>query len=61
MKLLNRIEEMWYNNRPTGDAWIPCDQVIMGIFFNEHIIKESDTFEVYTFCHESIRISDLGI
>ena len=46
IKLLNRIEEMWYNNRPTGDAWIPCDQVIMSVVFDESIIQESDTYEV---------------
>ena len=44
--LLNRIEEMWYDTRPTGDPWIPCDQVIMSIFLDQTVIRESDTFEV---------------
>ena len=43
---MNRIEEMWYNDRPYGDAWIPCDQVIMSVVFDENIIQESDTYEV---------------
>ena len=46
IKLLNRIEEMWYNNRPTGDAWIPCDQVIMSVVFDKNIIQQSHTYEV---------------
>jgi hypothetical protein len=46
IRLLNRVEEMWENNRPTGDAWIPCDQVIMSIFLDGTVIKESDTFQV---------------
>ena len=37
---------MWYNDRPYGDAWIPCDQVIMSVVFVENIIQQSDTFEV---------------
>ena len=44
--LLNRIEEMRYDTRPTGDAWIPCDQVTMIIFLDQSVIRESDTFEV---------------
>ena len=44
--LSNRIEEMWYDTRATGDAWIPCDQVIMSIFLDQTVIRESDTFEV---------------
>ena len=43
---MNRIEEMWYNNRPTGDAWIPCDQVIMSVVFDKNIIQQSHTYEV---------------
>ena len=53
IKLLNRIEEMWYNNRPTGNAWIPCDQVIMSVVFDEKIIQESDTYEVENDLHSS--------
>ena len=37
---------MWYDTRATGDAWIPCDQVIMSIFLDQTVIRESDTFEV---------------
>ena len=44
--LLNRIEMMWCDTRPTGDAWIPCDQIIMSIFLDQTVIRESDTFEV---------------
>ena len=44
--LLNRIEEMWYDTRPTGDAWIPCDQVIMSTFLDQTVIRGSDILEV---------------
>ena len=46
IRLLNSVEEMWYNNRPTGDAWIPSDQVIMSIFLDESVIQKSDTYQV---------------
>ena len=45
IEFLNRIEEMWYTNR-YEDTWIPCDLFTMGVFFDEDIIQESDTYEV---------------
>ena len=46
VRLLNKLEEMWNNTRPTGNGWIPCDQIIMAVFLDRGIITKSDTFEV---------------
>ena len=47
VQLLNKLEEMWNNTRPTGNIWIPCDQIIMSVFLDRDIITSSATFEVF--------------
>ena len=47
VQLLNKLEEMWNNTRPTGNFWIPCDQIIMSVFLDRDIITSSATFEVF--------------